>query len=135
MLEHEPPVYCHWNNMHTIISNRDWLWISKHASSIASNLMAIWLEMLWVWMTLYSDHTRISFRRPDGQQTIQHIHQLILNMILTATLNEEESQMLRHRNLFKCFPYFYLEVFSLRWLQKSKTDSKWTSSSFIIDIV
>lgn len=44
--------------------------------------MAIWLEVLWVWMTLYSDDARVSFSRPDGQQTIQHIHQLILNMIL-----------------------------------------------------
>lgn len=47
-------------------------------------------------------------------------------MILTATLNEEKSQMLWPRNL-NVFPNFYLEVFPLRWLQKSKNDS-----SFII---
>lgn len=45
-------------------------------------------------------------------------------MILTATLNEEKSQMLWPRNL-NVFPNFYLEVFPLRWLQKSKNDSEY----------
>lgn len=130
MLEHEPTVSCHWNYIHNIISKRDWIWISKHASSVASNLMAIWLEVLWVWMTLYSDDTLVSFSRPDGQKTIQHIHQLILNMILTATLNKEKSYLLWPRNL-NVFPNFYLEVFPVRCLQKSKK-WQWTPSSFMV---